>query len=140
MPRLTAQEIDAYLAGPHVAHLATIRPDGSPHLAPVWYQWQDGKIAVVSGATAVKTRNIRANPKVSLAVATDEWPYQYVILEGDAAVSSDNLRDIVRSIFTRYEGAERGQQEADDLTGGDQQIVAITIDVRRIMSWKGIDE
>ena len=139
MPRLTAQEIDDYLAGPHVAHLATIRPDGGPHLAPVWYQWQDGRVMVVSGEGAVKTRNIRANPKVSLSVATDEWPYQYVILEGEAVISSDNLREVVRSIFARYEGEERGQQEADDLTGGEQQVVAIIIEVKRIMSWKGVD-
>ena len=137
MPRLTAQEIDHYLAGPHVAHLATIRADGGPHLAPVWYQWQEGKVLVVSGVGAVKTRNIRANPKVSLSVATDEWPYQYIILEGEAVVSSDNLREVVRSIFARYEGEERGQEEADELTRGAQEVVAIIIEVKRIMSWKG---
>ena len=90
MPRLTPQEIDAYLAGPHVAHFASIREDGSPHVSPVWYQWEDGKVTVVSGDAAVKTRNVRRNPRVALSVATDEWPYQYVILEGDATVSNDN--------------------------------------------------
>ena len=140
MPRLTSQEIDAYLAGPHVAHFASIREDGSPHVSPVWYQWEDGKVIVVSGDAAVKTRNVRRNPKVALSVATDEWPYQYVILEGDATVRNDNLKDAVRRIFSRYEGEERGEQDAADLAEGDQKLVAIEIDVNRVMSWKGIDQ
>jgi PPOX class probable F420-dependent enzyme len=140
MPRLNPQEIDAYLAGPHVAHFASIRPDGTPHVSPVWYQWEDGKITVVSGDSAVKTRNVRKNPKVAISVATDEWPYQYVILEGDATIDSENLRETVRSIFSRYEGAERGEQDANELIESDQALVAIVISVNRVMSWKGIDE
>jgi PPOX class probable F420-dependent enzyme len=140
MPRLNPQEIDAYLAGPHVAHFASIRPDGTPHVSPVWYQWEDGKIIVVSGDSAVKTRNVRKNPKVAISVATDEWPYQYVILEGDATIESENLRETVRSIFSRYEGAERGEQDANELIESDQALVAIVISVNRVMSWKGIDE
>ena len=140
MPRLTPQEIDAYLAGPHVAHFASIRQDGTPHISPVWYRWEDSKVTVVSGDSAVKTRNVRQNPKVAISVATDEWPYQYVILEGDATVENANLRDTVRSIFSRYEGTERGAQDADELTRSDQRLVAIIIDVNRVMSWKGVDE
>ena len=140
MPRLTPQEIDSYLAGPHVAHFASIRQDGTPHISPVWYRWEDGKVTVVSGDSAVKTRNVRQNPKVAISVATDEWPYQYVILEGDATVENANLRDTVRSIFSRYEGTERGAQDADELTRSDQRLVAIIIDVNRVMSWKGVDE
>ena len=140
MPRLTSQEIDAYLAGAHVAHFASIRQDGTPHISPVWYRWEDGKVTVVSGASAVKTRNVRQNPKVAISVATDEWPYQYVILEGDATVENADLRDTVRSIFSRYEGTERGAQDADELTKSDQRLVAIIVDVNHVMSWKGVDE
>ncbi len=143
MPRLTPQEVDDYLAGPHVGHFASIRRNGGPHISPVWYQWRAGSepgtgvITVVSGESAVKTRNVRRNPKVSLSVATDEWPYQYVILEGDATVTTDDIREAVRSIFSRYEGAERGEEDANELTQGGQQLVAIVIHVKRILSWKG---
>ena len=147
MPQLTPEEIDAYLDGPHVAHFASIRPDGTPHISPVWYHWQPaaddataGTVTVVSGHAAVKTRNIRRNPKAALSIATDEWPYQYVILEGNATVRTDQLKDAVRSIFSRYEGAERGEQDATELTEGAQQLVAIEIAVHRILSWKGDDQ
>ena len=143
MPRLTPQEVDDYLAGPHVAHFASIRRNGGPHISPVWYRWEAGSqpetgtITVVSGNSAAKTRNVRRNPNVAISIATDEWPYQYVILEGEAIVSNDNIKDAVRSIFSRYEGAERGEEDANELTQGEQQLVAIVIDVKRILSWKG---
>lgn len=151
MPQLTPEEIDAYLDGPHVAHFASIRPNGAPHISPVWYHWQRntdagagadtaGTLTVVSGHAAVKTRNIRRNPQAALSIATDEWPYQYVILEGTATVRTDQLKDAVRSIFSRYEGAERGEQDATELTEGAQQLVAIEIAVHRILSWKGDDQ
>ena len=146
MPRLNPQEVDDYLAGPHVAHFASIRRNGGPHISPVWYQWkagdepETGTITVVSGESAVKTRNIRRNPKVSISIATDEWPYQYAILEGEAIVTHDNIKEAVRSIFSRYEGAERGEEDANDLTEGGQQLVAIVVSVKRILSWKGDGE
>ena len=146
MPRLSSQEVDDYLSGPHVAHFASIRANGAPHISPVWYQWQaggepdTGTLTVVSGDSAVKTRNIRRNPKVAISVATDEWPYQYVILEGDATISDDNIKEAVRSIFSRYEGNERGEEDANELTQGDQQLVAIVVNVNRILSWKGDGE
>ena len=146
MPRLSPQEVDEYLDGPHVAHFASLRRNGAPHISPVWYRWQAGSepgtgtVTVVSGASAVKTRNIRRNPQVSISIATDEWPYQYVILEGDATVTDDNIKDAVRTIFSRYEGAERGEEDANELAEGDQQLVAIVVDVKRILSWKGDGE
>lgn len=143
MPRLTPQEVDDYLAGPHVAHFASIRRNGVPHISPVWYQWKSGSapdtgtVTVVSGESAVKTRNVRLNPKVSLSVATDEWPYRYVILEGEATVTHDDIKEAVRTIFSRYEGEERGEEDANELTQGGQQLVAIVINVKRVLSWKG---
>lgn len=143
MPRLTQQELDDYLAGPHVAHFASIRRNGAPHISPVWYRWDagpepdSGTVTVVSGDTAVKTRNVRRNPKVSISIATDEWPYQYVILEGDATVTTDNIKEAVRSIFSRYEGDERGEEDAKELADGEQQLVSIVIRVNRVLSWKG---
>lgn len=129
-----------------MAHFASIRRSGAPHISPVWYRWEAGSqpytgiATVVSGESAIKTRNVRRNSKVSLSVATDEWPYQYVILEGDATVTEENIKDTVRSIFSRYEGAERGEEDANELTEGDQRLVSIVISVKRVLSWKGDGE
>ena len=146
MPQLTPSEVDEYLDGPHVAHFASIRRNGSPHVSPVWYRWDSGAdasagtVTVVSGDSAVKTRNVLQNPRVSLSIATDEWPYQYVILEGNAAVTYDNIEETVVNIFSRYEGEERGREDARELADGAEKLVVIVVSVDRVLSWKGDGE
>ena len=44
MAKLSQQETDQFLAQPRIAHLATLRPAGTPHVAPVWFLWErDGE-------------------------------------------------------------------------------------------------
>ena len=48
--------------------LATARPDGRPHLAPIWFVMAEGRCYICTGGQSVKARNLRANPRVALAV------------------------------------------------------------------------
>jgi general stress protein 26 len=61
--------------------LVTVRPSGKPHSAPVWHVWHGGRIYVVAQETAVKTRNIQANPFVTI---TYPDPMDVIIIEGEA--------------------------------------------------------
>ena len=49
--------------------LATTRPDGRPHIAPLGAVWQDGKVYFVSGPQTRKSRNLAANPACSVAMS-----------------------------------------------------------------------
>jgi hypothetical protein len=59
--------------------LTTVRPDGRPHMMPVWGLWLDDGFAFSTGAQSRKAKNIRANPNV--AVATDDGA-EALIIEG----------------------------------------------------------
>ena len=142
MPRLTPQEVDVSCRAPRGPFRLHQAEWGAAHLAglvPVESRQRTRHRHHHRGIRRLRRQDAkrRRNPKVSLSVATDEWPYQYVILEGEATVSSDNIKEAVRTIFSRYEGAERGEEDATELTEGDQQLVAIVINVKRILSWKG---
>jgi PPOX class probable F420-dependent enzyme len=63
--------------------LATVRPDGRPHLTPIWFVWTDDHLWVCTGADSVKVRNVRRNPKVSVALESGNSP---VAGEGTAHV------------------------------------------------------
>ena len=54
--------------------LATVRPDGSPHLTPIWFVWQDARMWMCTGATAVKTRNVRREPRVMVSLESGNDP------------------------------------------------------------------
>ncbi len=134
MAELSRQEINDYLNESHVANLVTVRSDGRPHVAPVWFLREEGCVWVIAGGTAVKVRNIQRSPSVALSVAADSRPYRYVILEGDAEVTEDNLEEMVKRICVRYDGPERGAEFAEELlsSGG---TVLIQIRVTKTMSW-----
>ena len=130
---LSQQEISEYLSEPHVCHLATVRPDGRPHLTPIWYLEEDGKAFVFAEADSVKFRNVRQNPKVSLSIAIDHHPFQYVLLEGEGRLTVDNMDQVIERICVRYDGPERGGAYARDLLAEGKQLV-LEIQVHRVLS------
>src|ERR1700722_12502119 len=70
--------------------LATVRADGRPHIAPVWYEVdEDGSLVINTGESTVKGRNIRREPRVSLCVDDDRPPFSFVVVEGVAEISED---------------------------------------------------
>ena len=81
---MTSEQIDQYLSLPMIADLATVNPDGSPHVAPVWFRWDGDVVKVFTQTTAVKVRNIRQDARVSISIAKQDAPYGYVIVNGTA--------------------------------------------------------
>lgn len=63
-------------------HLATVMPDGSPQVSPVWIDHEGGYIVINSAKGRVKDRNIRRNPKVALSLVDPDNPYQTVSVRG----------------------------------------------------------
>jgi hypothetical protein len=61
--------------------VATVRPDGKPHLVPVWFAWYGGKLYLCIESGSVKGRNLSANPQISLALENGSQP---LIIEGYA--------------------------------------------------------
>src|SRR5580693_8208888 len=64
------------------AHLATLMPDGKPQVTPVWVDF-DGKHLIVNSAKGrVKDRNMRRDPRVSLALIDPDNPYRHLQVQG----------------------------------------------------------
>ena len=136
MGDLGKQEMLDFLSEPHVAHLATVRPDGRPHLAPIWYMEKDGTAYVITKPDAVRTRNVQRNPQVSLSIATDQRPFKYVILEGHGRLIEGKVNGVIERICVRSEGPELGRAFAQGINQrGNGQILEIK--VQRTISWDG---
>lgn len=79
----------------------TVRPDGRPHLTPVWFVWHAGKIYVGIDPKGVKNRNLQYNPKVTLALEDGNHP---LICEGVAQPIHPPYQDGLLSAFmAKYE-------------------------------------
>lgn len=80
--------------------VATARPDGRPHLTPVWFAWHDGNLYICIPEKSVKARNFTHNPRVALSLEDGLHP---VICEGTARPIPKPGPDAVREIYkTKY--------------------------------------
>src|SRR5579875_1267462 len=84
---MTPDEAREFIATHHRAVLATQRSDGRPQLSPVACNVDEaGRVIISTRETAVKTRNLRRDPRASLCVFTDEFYGDWAQVEGTAEV------------------------------------------------------
>jgi nitroimidazol reductase NimA-like FMN-containing flavoprotein (pyridoxamine 5'-phosphate oxidase superfamily) len=105
--------------------LATARPEGTPHLAPLWYVWHNSCLYVFTGK--VKLLNIRINPAVSLALQDGVRP---VILEGKAMPVKDQA--VFNQVAARYRA-----RFAWDISAEDSSMQLIEILPSKVLNWSG---
>lgn len=96
---MTEPEIIAFLESGHTLQVATIGRDGTPHLAPMWYVIEEGKIAFRSFTKSQKIVNLERNPKISALLESGESYEELkgVMIRGTATLIRD--RATVLSIY-----------------------------------------
>ncbi|MBO0778979.1 MAG: PPOX class F420-dependent oxidoreductase [Ktedonobacteraceae bacterium] len=99
------------LEGGRTAQLATVRADGRPHVAPIWFDVDGNTIVFTTGQTSVKGRNMRRDGRVCLCVDDERPPFAYVQIEGTASLSDDmgELKRWATRLGGRYMGAEQAE-------------------------------
>jgi len=107
MRTLTLAETHSFLLeGTRTAKLATVWPDGRPHVVPVWFHLDGETIVFTTGHTTVKGANMRRDPRVCLCVDDERPPFAFVMIEGTATLTDDlaELKDWATRIARRYMG------------------------------------
>jgi PPOX class probable F420-dependent enzyme len=114
MRPMTEHEARAFLgAGTRTAKLATVRDDGRPHVAPIWFVLDDdGTIVFTTGSGTMKGRALQRHPAVCLCVDDETPPFAFVMVDGMAETSEerDALLAWATRIGERYMGAERAEE------------------------------
>ena len=90
--------------------VATIRPDGTPHVTPVWVDY-DGEHVVFNTATGrAKWRHMRRDPRVTIEVYAQDDPYEYVTVTGTAElVEGDEANHHIDKLSEKYTGNPKFQ-------------------------------
>jgi PPOX class probable F420-dependent enzyme len=111
-------KLEALIAQPNAAVIATLREDGSPHTAPTWYDWEDGRVLVNMDESRRRLAYLRNDPRVSLTVLAAESWYRHVTVMGRVVALEDDpeLADIdrlsIRYTGNRYPDRERRRVSA----------------------------
>jgi PPOX class probable F420-dependent enzyme len=123
-------DVSEFLSRPNGAVVATLRPDGSPHTAATWYDWEDGRVLLNMDESRLRLRFLRSDPRAALtAIDLESW-YRHVSLIGlvVSIEDDDDLADIDR-LALRYTGRPFRRR--------DQKRVSAWLEPERWHGWSG---
>jgi PPOX class probable F420-dependent enzyme len=100
------------MEGTRTGKLSTVRADGSPHIAPMWFLLDGGDLVFTTDMETVKGRNLRRDERAALCVDDERPPYSFVVLRGRVEISEEPglLLTWATSIAARYMGEDRARE------------------------------
>ncbi|MEV7521264.1 PPOX class F420-dependent oxidoreductase [Streptomyces sp. NPDC091371] len=110
--KMTQEEWRAFVGhSTRTGKLSTVREDGSPHIAPIWFVLDGDSFVFTTGKDTVKGRNLARDGRVALCVDDDRPPFAYVVLQGRAEISEDpqDMLTWATRIGARYMGEEAAE-------------------------------
>jgi PPOX class probable F420-dependent enzyme len=110
---LTQQQV-RFVSKPKIGRLGTTCPDGAPHIAPIWYRFEDGAFFIITERRSRKFRNIEHDPRVVLCIDDDETPYHTVIVRGRVEVLPPPDAAWRLALAIRYLGEEGGRRYVEE--------------------------
>jgi PPOX class probable F420-dependent enzyme len=135
---MTADEAQALLAGNRKVQLATINPDGTPHLVTMFYALQGGQIAFWTYRASQKARNLARDPRVTCLVETGDDYFELcgVQVTGTAALVEDQagVLEIGRGVAAAMAGGQQGVVE-DYVAHAARKRVGYLVEPARVISW-----
>jgi len=116
------------LEGKNFAFLATLFPDGSPQVTPVWVHTDGDYVLVNTAMGRVKQRNVSRDPRVTVAIADQNNPYYYVMIRGRVVeqITGPVAEDHIDKLAKKYTGADKYTRQPS------MQRVILKIEVERI--------
>ena len=108
MVEIPAKYLDLVQDKKSFANLATIMPDGTPQVTPVWFDYTDGKIRVNSAKGRVKTRNMSEGASVALSILDPDNAYRYIQIRGRVEhVTEEGADAHIDSLAKKYLGKDK---------------------------------
>ena len=91
-----------------LAHLATLMPDGSPQVTPVWFLYEKGKFLVNTARGRVKDRNIKQNARVALSIVDPDNAYAHLAVRGKIISATEEGADAsIDALAKKYLGQDK---------------------------------
>jgi len=103
------------IEGKNFAFLATLLPDGSPHVAPVWID-HDGNMVLVNTAIGrVKQKNVERDRRMALSIADQNNPYEKIVIRGRVVTQiTEGADQHIDKLAKKYTGASKYKRSSSD--------------------------
>jgi PPOX class probable F420-dependent enzyme len=91
-----------------LAHLATLMPDGSPQVTPVWFLYQNGRFIVNTARGRIKDRNMTQNARVALSIVDPDNPYAHLAVRGKVVrATEEGANASIDTLAKKYLGQDK---------------------------------
>ncbi|MFE9862525.1 PPOX class F420-dependent oxidoreductase [Streptomyces sp. NPDC005506] len=124
-------ELRSLLDTPVFVTVATIQPDGSPQLSPVWVKRDGDDVLFSTTRGRRKEQNLSRDPRVSVVVQPFAAPYTYAEIRGVAALTTEGGDELIDELSVKYTGKKYA--EFNPASGDDDERVVVRITPQKIV-------
>ena len=136
---MTGPELHRFLQEERVVTVATIGPNGRPHLMPLWFVAEDAVISAWTFGKSQKVKNLERDPRATLQIeAGDQYQeLRGAMLECDVEIVRDVARvtAIGAAVMGRYAGVPAGGEVPDSVKAQAPKRVGLVFRLTRVSSW-----
>ncbi len=142
MPGLTREEIDDFLDRRGVLmRIATVDASGDPHVTPIWFLYEEGRIWFTPREHSAWRQHILAHPRIAVTIDEEGAPARKVIVEGEAELvhdlgEDDARRDRYRRISERYTSPEGADASVTNTIDQPRALMALSLDRCQVTTWR----
>ncbi|MEV0371082.1 PPOX class F420-dependent oxidoreductase [Streptomyces sp. NPDC050636] len=106
--------------------VATIQPDGSPQVSPVWVKRDGDDLLISTTVDRRKAANLRRDPRVSVVVQPFDHPYTYAEIRGSASFTTEGGQELINELSHKYTGKPYAEFNPASQQDAERLVVRIT--------------
>jgi PPOX class probable F420-dependent enzyme len=137
--KMTDEEVDAFLEAGRDLQVASINPDGTPHLVTMWYALVDGAVAFWTYGKSQKIVNLRRDPRLTVLVATgDKYEELKGVSIGGRAELVDARDEVIRygeAVYERYWGPIDNDAVREGVRAMGAKRVVVVVKPEKVVTW-----
>ncbi|MER6916322.1 PPOX class F420-dependent oxidoreductase [Streptomyces sp. NPDC000594] len=121
-----SDELKTLLDTPVFVSIATIQPDGSPQVSPVWVKRDGDDLLVSTTVGRRKELNLRRDPRVTVLLQPFDAPYTYAEIRGEATLTTEGGQELIDELAVKYTGKRYAEFNAAAAEDAPRVVVRIT--------------
>lgn len=139
-PMTDEERREFLMTGTRTGKVATVRKDGRPHVAPIWFVLDGDDLIFTTHDSSLKGKSIKRTGHVALTIDDDNPPFAFVVIEGTTTISED--RDELIKWATKIGGRYMGADRADEFgkRNGVEGELLVRVTPTKVVALKGISD
>ncbi|MFJ2111406.1 MULTISPECIES: PPOX class F420-dependent oxidoreductase [unclassified Streptomyces] len=126
-----SDDLKKLLDTPVFVNIATIQPDGSPQVSPVWVKRDGDDLLISTTVGRRKEENLRRDPRVTVVVQPADAPYTYAEIRGTVTLTTEGGQELINELSRKYTGKDYA--DFNPASVKDAERVVVRISARKVV-------